>query len=713
MLGSSLPATEWRNPSFVFETEHTQHELVSARRADQPLHSYHTPLFYGPFSGYCPTELPRFSEELMAYTMLGYVNHGPNSHNDLWDRFEHLTAAQQHQLLEMHQYYRMSNFIACISRLPEYAPYITKLYGLQHESTKLGQWWNTLTGKVPRNIEQLYRHLHPSTPFSRNNNLPLPASANTMRYDAEEVRLTIESSDTHYDETIAQRRLHAFHQAHASNYAHVERFVGLSTMSHDFLQNAGLDASFFSHCTGDAYQQQLHQEFVNTIDQAALLRSANPRHQLINDITQSVGECALLGCSYSSAGKVVEATHAADLCHTLVEFAHAIIEGIYDGFCAAGHGSIATVQEWGVIGRDAALHPSQALRNLATYARTKAHIAAHGIDRGLEIITRLTDHMVDFLCDAGDLVISCFADPPLGEEVMYGAVKKIGEDWETATARICQCCVAFADAVPHHCTPENARIRAALITEYGLHGAAAIISNKLYARIAHCALSYAAGSATKAGKALFDVASHTTQRMAQFAADAGTTIGKSKYISVTSRFFTAQKNDFTGLITWSRGLMVPCKQLTGLLKNKTITVTEEFLQHLFTAELKTYTKRSGHIIKKLSGFHHFKKEKLEELGLQLLNSKVCKKTGVILADVLCDGHIERDKTFFPSAWSNKTVLKKIAQALGAPVEPAIVDRGGIVVFGKTAEGIILKIVLNVEGSVVTAFPDAARMGLLN
>lgn len=33
-----------------------------------------------------------------------------------------------------------------------------------------------------------------------------------------------------------------------------------------------------------------------------------------------------------------------------------------------------------------------------------------------------------------------------------------------------------------------------------------------------------------------------------------------------------------------------------------------------------------------------------------------------MADVLCDGHIEQGKTFFPTAWSREHVIQKIAEA---------------------------------------------------
>lgn len=56
--------------------------------------------------------------------------------------------------------------------------------------------------------------------------------------------------------------------------------------------------------------------------------------------------------------------------------------------------------------------------------------------------------------------------------------------------------------------------------------------------------------------------------------------------------------------------------------------------------------------------HHYIAEHLNEMGIKLLNSGICKKTELILADVLCDGHLEADKTFFPTSWSREKVIKK-------------------------------------------------------
>lgn len=98
----------------------------------------------------------------------------------------------------------------------------------------------------------------------------------------------------------------------------------------------------------------------------------------------------------------------------------------------------------------------------------------------------------------------------------------------------------------------------------------------------------------------------------------------------------------------------------------------------------------------------------------LHNSRICKKTELILADVLCDGHLEADKTFFPTSWSREKVISKIAEALKNLTDPPRIEGSKGILFGQTSEGIIIKVVVDIKsGNYVSAYPDARANGLLS
>jgi hypothetical protein len=123
------------------------------------------------------------------------------------------------------------------------------------------------------------------------------------------------------------------------------------------------------------------------------------------------------------------------------------------------------------------------------------------------------------------------------------------------------------------------------------------------------------------------------------------------------------------------------------------------------AELKEFVKESGAVRKKIAGFHHNIPGFLEEHGIQLINSRTCEQTGIMIADVVCQGHTEKEKTFFPLSWSRKKVVEKIIEAMNnLDKQPLFDDRGAWQLFGKTREDMAIKIVISAAGELITAFP---------
>jgi len=138
----------------------------------------------------------------------------------------------------------------------------------------------------------------------------------------------------------------------------------------------------------------------------------------------------------------------------------------------------------------------------------------------------------------------------------------------------------------------------------------------------------------------------------------------------------------------------------------------DFFKHIFTAELIEKTFLTGTIKKNLAGFHHYIAEHLNEMGITLLNPRTCNKTGLITADVLCDGHLEKRKTFFPILWSREEVISKLVEAAQNPTQAHSIQGSKGVFFGQTSEGIIIKVVVDIpSGNYITAYPDAVANGL--
>jgi len=273
-------------------------------------------------------------------------------------------------------------------------------------------------------------------------------------------------------------------------------------------------------------------------------------------------------------------------------------------------------------------------------------------------------------------------------------------------------------AYPLIFTPENVRTVVAFTTEHGVKFAVHHCLAKAYTMLAGHAVTYAAKAVRAAGshiveegKVCFDLAHAMGVKIASFAETSRQTILSSKYINVTSKFFATCAHEYTELAAWAAEIAhipVATVQATGL---KTIIASERFLEHLFSLELKTYFKKSGGVRQKINGFHAVVAGFLEEHGIQLLNKKVCEKTGIMIADVLCDGHLEPGKTFFPNFWSRKMVIEKIMEALNNLIEQPSCEESGFVFFGKTTEGIILKIITTKKGELITVFPDAIKNAL--
>ena len=171
------------------------------------------------------------------------------------------------------------------------------------------------------------------------------------------------------------------------------------------------------------------------------------------------------------------------------------------------------------------------------------------------------------------------------------------------------------------------------------------------------------------------------------------------------------------LRTWEGQVVVVPPVLAPLLQSEKVKITHECLCHIFPYDFTRDVKMSKHRARKLMKCHYGKEEDFMKLGITLQNKKVDVKTGVMVADMTYKGIIS-NKSFFPACWNRMRVMLKILDALKHPLLASMVNDESIkhngkriVVFGKTAENIVIKMVINNQsGDLITAFPDAKMNG---
>lgn len=149
--------------------------------------------------------------------------------------------------------------------------------------------------------------------------------------------------------------------------------------------------------------------------------------------------------------------------------------------------------------------------------------------------------------------------------------------------------------------------------------------------------------------------------------------------------YKSRRSRIIELAAKNQSTVQPTSATLQAIGQSSCNANEEFFKHIFTAELVEKVFPTGKIKKSLAGFHHYIAEHLNEMGITLFNTRTCNKTGLIISDVLCDGHLEPRKTFFPSSWNREQVVSKIAEAAQNPTQAPSIQGSKGVFFGQTSE----------------------------
>lgn len=425
------------------------------------------------------------------------------------------------------------------------------------------------------------------------------------------------------------------------------------------INNTGSDVAFYNTCYGNQIQQVIHQECIDGIDQLCSLSETSIAYQH----KESIAQCFDAAREYNQAGAVDKATMVADFCWSLLDYGKAITEGAVEGVMS------------GVC--DIVEHPGQAL--LCAVAGN--YVFAYQLSK--------------VLYNVADIGVTYAFNHERG-------VKK----WDEYTAPMTQ----LIDAI----TNKEISLRD------GLKGATQFaVQWKTQSKLLAGLNKFCTTAKTKALEfaknnplALPEQYMTTPEGILLQSTQNTPASGSHCKYARSSKFFVANQQEISELADKARLTMQPSPEVLQAIGRDLLNAPEKIFKHIFSAELVEKIFPMGKIEKSLSGFHHYIAGHLDEMGIKLINPKTCNKTGLILADVLCNGHLEKRKTFFPTSWSRDKVVEKIVEAIQNIIKPPVVEGTRGVLFGKTSEGIIVRIVVDVKsGNYITAFPDALANGL--
>lgn len=111
---------------------------------------------------------------------------------------------------------------------------------------------------------------------------------------------------------------------------------------------------------------------------------------------------------------------------------------------------------------------------------------------------------------------------------------------------------------------------------------------------------------------------------------------------------------------------------------------------------------------KIGGFHHDFMQTIEKSNLFEFTEKVIHKTGFYKAKLYFKGDPVKEITFFPSEWPRQKVIEKIHEAYGNFVKSGaaleLQNDGKYLVRGIIEENITIEMYITAKGKIVTAFP---------
>lgn len=187
-------------------------------------------------------------------------------------------------------------------------------------------------------------------------------------------------------------------RAHAINKAINEKFAASSKkhtvlpVTHTLLHTTGVDGNNFAQFHGNALQQLLHDEFVTSLNRAAILHVQHGHIPGVRHIAESAVEFAQVGIAYNNAGHLTQAMEISNLVSAINDYGWAVALGIKDGTLNIVH---------------ALTHPIDTVTNIARTANTVAYFLGK------------------VLYELGDIELTYETDPSAAEDKIRAHIQNI------------------------------------------------------------------------------------------------------------------------------------------------------------------------------------------------------------------------------------------------------------------------------------------------
>jgi hypothetical protein len=461
--------------------------------------------------------------------------------------------------------------------------------------------------------------------------------------------------------TRIERRMQSLNVINNGQIVYIEQsYYTLSSSAIKLIQQSGSDSAVYTAHYGNQLQQVIHQECIDGIEQLATMRPS----AILHPYKQGIAGCFDAAREYNQAGLTNKAAAVADFCWTLLDCGLAIAEGAAEGVIGAV--------------RDMAEHPVQT----AICAVAGQYVLAYQLSK--------------VLYNVADIGITALVD-----------ADRASQKWDDYIAPV----TGLIEAIQNRKITLRDAIKDA--TQFAVQWKTQDKLLKGLGNICTTAKTKAIEFAKNNPLSTPQEYMATPEGILLKSMHNSPPSGSSLKYERSSKLFVANHEEIAVLTEYAQRSMQPPREVLQAIGRDTLYTPESFLKHIFAAELKEKRFFTGEIERSLSGFHHYIPEYLERMGIQLMNVRSCKKTGIIIADVLCDGHLERKKTFFPPEWSRNQVIVKLGEVVRNPTELPIVSGIRARFLGRTSEGIITRVVIDIpSGNYVTAYPDACANGLL-
>lgn len=463
------------------------------------------------------------------------------------------------------------------------------------------------------------------------------------------------------DDGRYERRHQALHaMTNNGGYIYETKSYTIPPETAQLMRNMGSDDTSYQACYGNQLQQVIHQEYIDGLHRLASL----PETSVIHPYKESITHCFDAAREYNQAGTVDKATMITDFCWSLLDYGKAIAEGAVSGVVNA-------VQ-------DTMKHPGQAL----LCAVAGEYVLAYQLSK--------------VLYNVADIGVTYTFDAKRG--------KKKCDDYVAPIAHL-------VEAINNKELSLRDGLKGAtqFAVQWKTQGKLLKGMNKFYTTAKTKALEFAKNNPL----ALPQQYMTTPEGVLLQSTHNVPTSGSSFKYELSGKFFVANEREIAELTKTAQTALQPSQEVLQVFSRESLNTPEKFLKHIFAAELKEKKLPNGAVKKSLAGFHHYMPEHLEEMNIELLNPRTCERTGLIIADVLCDGHLEAKKTFFPVVWSRKQVISKLGEAVRNPIKDPKIEGTKGVLFGRTSEGIVIRTIIDIKsGDYITAYPDSFENGLV-